>query len=736
MTAYVDHVDRRSHPSKPRPASSTHIAGSDADFESALSLQAEWARLLGATEQTNPRSRLFEAGSGDGASFLQGKGQLADQIRAWSDTYYVWLNAGRGGSSLSISPPPSQDAPNPPPTWIADLEEDSIPEDPTSGNGQPVFHGYSKPGSASGPVVYAGFCSIDDFALLRQRKINITGAITLCRYGGPFRGLKVRASAMEGAVGTLLYSDPLEDANITEANGYKAYPLGPARHPSSVQRGSVQALSFYPGDPATPGLPSYRNASRLSPEEADSLPSIPSIPISFANARHILQSLAGHGINGRELETPGVHWVGKVPGVDEYWTGPSVDIVHMDNDVNAVEVKPIWNSYAMIPGQIQDEVIIVGNHRDAWTFGGADPSSGTAAMHELVAGLGSLTRKGWRPLRSILLASWDGEEYGLVGSTEFGEDYSAWLQSHAAVYLNTDVAAAGSSLKMLASPSLARHLKSVASLVEDPEAPQGRNQSIEIEKVGPLGSGSDFSVFLQHLGIASSDIGYAFSPNNGDAVYHYHSNYDSTYWMEQFGDPHFKRITTIARLLGLAALRAANSPFLPINVLDYSKTIRNYVSDIARVAREKERQHQRRYTRSRRLNFCRLKHQVSRLEETAARVQRVQQKLAQELDLALSHSSDACDYTILRVLRALRRVNKSLRSFEQQFIDPKGLKDRPWYRSLLVGPGRWLGYGATELPGITEAIKLDDDWHAAQKEIRRLEDAVAHAVKVLRAAIH
>lgn len=337
----------------------THVAGSSGDQDSALLLQRQWSKLLGIQPSGE---HVFDAGSADSISYLTRNGDT--HPRTWTDTYYVWLNRAQGGSSLKLSPPSTPDNPDPEPSFVANLEEDVIEEDPTSSRGEPVFHGYSKPGAASGPIVYAGLCSIDDFAQLKERGVDVTGAVTLCRYGGPFRGLKVRASALAGAVATLIYSDPLEDGGVTEANGFKPYPEGPARQKNSVQRGSVQGLSFYPGDPGTPNLPSYKNASRLDPELADSLPKIPSLPISFSNAAPLLRALRGSGINTQELEHDQAKWVGQVPGVDEYWSGPSRDVVHVNNDVNSVEVKPIWNTYALIPGHIEDEVVVVGNHRD------------------------------------------------------------------------------------------------------------------------------------------------------------------------------------------------------------------------------------------------------------------------------------------------------------------------------------------------------------------------------------
>lgn len=555
----------------------------------------------------------------------------------------------------------------------------------------------------------------------------------------------MRASAIAGAAGCLLYSDPLEDGVITEANGYKAYPDGPARHPSSVQRGSVQALSFYPGDPGTPGKPSYKNATRLDPETADSLPKIPSLPISYANAKPLLEALKGHGINTAKLEHDQTKWVGQVPGVDEYWTGPSEAVVSMTNNMTDIgKPLPLWNSYALIPGFLQDEVVITAVHRDAWGFGTADPISGTASMHEAVAGLGALLKTGWRPLRSILIASWDGEEYGLVGSTEFGEDYAKWLQEKAVVYLNTDVAAAGSNLKIEASPSLARLFREAGKEILDPLDKSGTNATLNITKVGPLGSGSDFSVFLQHLGIASSNAGYAYAPGSEDPVYHYHSNYDSLYAMDKFEDPGYHRHAAMGKLLGLTALRSAQSIFVPLDIVEYSSTLAEYIAKVESKAKEvgsdltglRGGDHHP-------LSFDSLRHGQHQLEKTAQKIVERQAQLEAELKEVLRHERDHHDphhshrpsRKIRHLLRQIRRINEALRTFEQHFISPEGLKDRPWYRSLLVGPGRWRGYGATPLPGLTEAITLDQDVKAAKWELKRLEKSLKKATKSLEGAL-
>lgn len=333
-----------------------------------------------------------------------------------------------------------------------------------------------------------------------------------------YRGLKVKRAQELGAAGVLIYDDPRDDGGVTVEAGFRPYPHGPARNPTAVQRGSVQFISMYPGDPTTPGRPSYANVTR---DEALNIPRIPSLPISWANAQKLLQLL------------------------EDSEHGPSKETIRLHNNI-AEEVAPIWNTMAVIPGHIKDEIVLVGNHRDAWVMGAADPSSGTATLHEVVRGLAHLWRKGWRPLRTIVIASWDAEEYGLVGSTEYGEDFRAFLSKHAVAYLNVDNAVSGANFYSLASPSLAHLFRSVAERIEHP-TDTDRSLWDTKDDVGPfagnisdslsyatqsdlppntlgiyaVGSGSDYTVFLQHIGIAVGDP--FFTSGRGDAAYHYHS---------------------------------------------------------------------------------------------------------------------------------------------------------------------------------------------------------------------
>lgn len=692
----------------------THYAGSEGDYNSVLQILEEWGTLVGAPLTDDLKHLVFDAGSAQSQAYLRGEGDK-NGVRAWTDTYAVWLNYPVN-SSLTLAKPDALDAPY----WSAKLQEDVLEKDPTSSRGVPFFHGYSASGSVSGQVVFAGMGRKQDFADLAARGIDVKGKIVLVDYGSNFRGLKVRAAQEAGAVGVIIYTDTIEDGEVTEANGYKAYPDGPARNPSAIQRGSVQGLSFYPGDPSTPGKPSYRNATRLEPQDADSLPKIPSLPLSYTEAKVLLAAMKGKGIRASDVND---RLAGAIDGV-EYWTGPSDDVVHLENFVD-LQVRDIWNTYAVLPGHITDEVVVLGNHRDAWTFGAADPNSGTAAFHEAIKGLGQLYRSGWKPMRTIVFASWDAEEYGLVGSTEFGEDYAKWIQDHVVAYHNVDVSVSGSIIQSSSSPSLSRFVQDAAAKVDDPNT----SGKIKLDAFNPLGSGSDYTVFLQHLGVASTDLGYKRAAK--DPVYMYHSNYDSFFWMDNFGDPGFRRHEAAAKIVGLMAIETSTQLFAPINVADYAHELTKYLANIEKLAAKElgiplGARHP--------AWLGELRNAIHSLGVAAKGFEKNKAFLRKKLvHLAKKvHKQGGHDKEIRKVLAQIRRVNQKLQTFEQGLISNDGLKGRAWYKHLGTAPGRWLGYGATTFPGVTEAITLDKgsglqaEAHRLTTHIKRLSHHLNH----------
>ena len=409
------------------------------------------------------------------------------------------------------------------------IEEDEVTSYP---NRVPTFHGFSASGDVTADYVYVGRGQQADFDALLELGVELEGKIALARYGGPFRGLKVKNAQDQGMIGCVIFTDPADDGVNTFVNGVAAYPDGPARQPSSVQRGSVQFLSTYPGDPTTPGYVSHEGVPRA--DKSPVTPKIPSLPVSYRNAQPLLAALDGYGT---VVDRP--VWKGNLSA--QYVTGPNPNAqLRLVNSMNETYVH-IWDSIGIINGTSQDEVIVIGNHRDAWIIGGAaDPNSGSAVMIELSKAFGNLLKSGWKPKRTIVLASWDMEEYGLVGSTEFVEEYLPWLNGAAVSYLNIDVGSSGPVPDISASPELHTLLLDTMKKVVYPNV--GSADLYEQQTlydvwanlsapVGVLGSGSDYTAFL-HNGISSVDLGA--TNGRSDPVYHYHSNYDTYHWLVVF----------------------------------------------------------------------------------------------------------------------------------------------------------------------------------------------------------
>ncbi|GAA5854006.1 hypothetical protein JCM8547_008190 [Rhodosporidiobolus lusitaniae] len=784
----------------------THVAGTEGDHALALLLKKQWSTLLGLPEPKHEENAWdagtdedYEALTGEKKHKKKGDGKkehkhgkhhkkglkykarkvlrraglpvppflrshkhqhrgkrgrsppsLLDRPRVWTSAYYPLLNYPL---SSSLTYTPSSSNPNGEEPLKARLEENVLEKDKTSGEGVLPWHGLSGNGTARGRLVYASKGSPRDFEELAERGIDVRGAVVIVQYGGLFRGLKIKAAAERGAKAVLIYTDPVEDGEVTLENGYEAYPEGPAREPSSIQRGSAQYLSLYPGDPLTPSLPAYNPSLPHSPPRLPrsspsvNIPSIPSLPLSYEDAVPFLRLLNGKGVrleDVREGKPEGWREGGLGGRGVEYWTGPSEGEVEVVNSVEE-KVTAIWNTYALIPGHISDEVVVLGNHHDAWGFGAGDPSSGTAAVHEIVCTLGALRRKGWRPLRTVLVAGWDGEEYGLIGSTEFGEDFSSWLKERVVAYLNVDVAAAGTEYELAASPSIAGLLREVSAKVEDPdregfslaeahsrEAREAKGQVVGNEEqrkvmeaggegeleVSALGSGSDFTVFLQRLGLASLNAGYA--RNGKDPVYHYHSNYDSAYWQDHFGDPHFKHHETIAKVLALATVRLADDAVLPINTTAYAEALGEYVDKVSHLDGAASLS----LSRLRALSLSIL----SASSSLHSRASSIASRLSSPDAGAKLGRKEA-----LKLVKELKELNGRIRRFEGGFLgDEEGLKGREWYKHLGVAPGRWLGYGATTLPGLTEALTLDHDPAQAADEVVRLEKAFEGVLRGLK----
>ncbi|SCU96255.1 LAME_0F15544g1_1 [Lachancea meyersii CBS 8951] len=586
--------------------------------------------------------------------------------------------------------------------YRASLEEDSLPEDPTTSGDDliPAFHGYSATGNVTAGYVFVNYGTKEDFELLKSQKVDVTDKIAIARYGKIFRGLKVKFAQEAGCVGVLIYSDPGDDF-YQEAKGDKPYPEGPARNPSSLQRGSVQFLSEMPGDPTTPGYPSQGDVERADPKGR--IADIPSLPISHKEVLPILKKLNNHGLSGPKIG--GDKWKGGLQGF-EYWTGPSPD--HSLNLYNnqSYDIRPIHNVYGNITGTNPSEgYILIGNHRDAWIKGGAsDPNSGSAAMLEVIRAFHQLQLSGWKPRKTIMFASWDGEEYALLGSTEFGEKFADDLKANCLAYLNVDVAASGKKLDIQASPFLNRVLNESLHLVDYPFGGSLHEHFFEKrDKFGILGSGSDYTVFLEHLGIPSVDMGFGNGPN--DPVYHYHSNYDSYHWMSTMADPGFKLHNTLARYLGLVALRLTERKVIPTEIAAYASEMEQYFQALVERVPNK--------WLSVAAGGCHrtisdiitsMENQFAAFVENA----KVFDTRAEALQSKWDASKNLPFWKRFALNYRIKGLNYKLRYFERHFLHQKGLDGRSWFKHVVYAAGRDTGYQGFAFPGLKEALDDDD----------------------------
>ncbi len=569
------------------------------------------------------------------------------------------------------------------------------------------FNGQSPSGDAEAEVVYANYGTPEDFKKLQQMHIDVRGKIVLARYGQNFRGVKALVAQEHGAAGLLIYSDPYDDG---WRKGDK-YPQGPWRPDTGVQRGSVGFIFNFPGDPTTPGVasvPSLPEEKRAKPEEVGGMPRIPCTPLSYADASPILEHLAGP-------ESPR-EWQGSLPFTYHVGPGPVKVKMHLKQDY---QYRTIWDVIGKVRGAgWPDEWVVAGNHRDAWVYGAVDPNSGTAAMLESVHGIGELLKSGWKPKRTIVFGSWDGEEEGLVGSTEWGEQHDTEL-AHAVAYFNMDVGVAGQKFGASSVPALKQFVRDVTKVVSSPkggtvydvwlkanqssnEAPgnTGTNfrapaaQAKQDASVGDLGSGSDYTVFLQHLGVPSTDVG---STGNYGV---YHSAFDNFNWFKKFGDPDFIYEQQMARVFGIETIRMADADVLPFDYATYAKEIGNYI-EAAKKKAENE--------------FGASAPRFDAALEAVHKFERASEKISGQQKKA---SGDVAP------------LNQALREVERALLIPGGLPNRSWFRHAIYAPGQYTGYAAVVIPGVNEAIDKHD-LERANRQLELLAAALERATKVL-----
>jgi N-acetylated-alpha-linked acidic dipeptidase len=543
------------------------------------------------------------------------------------------------------------------------------------------FNGSSGSGDVTGEVVYANYGRLEDYDELAKQHIDLHGKIVIVRYGANFRGVKVYIAEQRGAIGVLIYSDPQDDGY------YKGdmYPLGPWRPESGVQRGSVQYLFKYPGDPETPGVastPDLADSARINPE--GNQPHIISIPLSYHDAAPILQAMKGPGVPQG--------WQGALPF--RYHVGPGGVRVHLVSQQD-YQRRTIWDVIGRIKGtESSEDWVVVGNHRDAWVYGAVDPNSGTASMLEAVHGVGALLKEGWKPKRSIIFCSWDAEEEGLIGSTEWVEQHAQEL-NNAVAYFNVDVAVSGPDFSASAIPSLKNFMRDIAKAVPSPmgdtvyqewranrhgpnehrasNAPSTPGEEVH---VSDLGSGSDFTPFLQHQGVPSTDIG------SGGPYGVYHSVFDNYAWFVMNADPHFVYLQQMARVLGLEAVRMADTDVLPYDYEEYAREVKVYIESAKRKAGDDNLSG---------LDFGPALAATAKFAAAATHAHRLQ----------TNPPADIAEF------------NATLRGAETALLSPEGLPNRSWYKHTIYAPGEYTGYAAVVIPGVNEAIEAKDSARAA-----------------------
>lgn len=585
----------------------------------------------------------------------------------------------------------------------------------------PTYNAYSIDGDVSGPLVYVNYGTPADYEELERRGIDVKGKIVISRYGGSWRGIKPKVAAEHGAVGCLIYSDPKNDGFYQG----DVYPKGPYRNENGVQRGSVMDMPLHPGDPLTKGIGATKNAKRIDRKDAQTLTKIPVLPISYSDALPLLRNLDGAVVPDA--------WRGALPVT--YHFGGGTPTVRMKLEFNW-ETKTIYDVIAKMKGsELPDQWIIRGNHHDAWVNGADDPISGLVAEMEEARAIGELVKSGWKPKRTIVYAAWDAEEQGLIGSTEWVETHADELRQKAAVYINTDSNGRGF-LGMGGSHTLEKFINEVGRDIPDPQtsmsvwersrAQQIVNgspvQRIELTnrpdlRIGALGSGSDYTPFLQHLGIASLNIGFGGEDGSGT----YHSIYDSYSHYFKFSDPGFKYGIALSKVCGHSVLRLANAEVLPFDFANFADTVSVYVNEVTRLAdslRDEAKSTNQLITSGMwravqdptdnlatpklksevpNINFEPLKNALAKLKNSAAEYQ----KAAAGKQLSVSER---------------KTLDDILYKSERMLTRTEGLPRRDWFRHQIYAPGFYTGYGVKTLPGVREALE-QREWTEAQEQI-------------------
>jgi len=624
------------------------------------------------------------------------------------------------------------------PHFTAKLQEPVVPEDPTSNQTAeqlPTYNAYSIDGDVTASLVYVNYGVPEDYEVLERRGISVKGAIVIARYGHSWRGIKPMVGAEHGAIGCIIYSDPRDDGYA----GGAVFPKGPFRPSEGVQRGSVQDSSVFMGDPLTPGIGATADGKRLPIKEAKSLTKIPVLPISYADAQPLLAAIGG--------EAAPRDWRGGLPIT--YRIGPGPAKVHLKVTSNW-DMKPLYDVIAKIPGStFPDQWVIRGNHHDAWVNGAEDPISGMVTVLEEARAMGELVKQGWKPKRTMIYCAWDGEEPGLLGSTEWGETNVDDLKKHAVMYINSDSNSRGY-LGMEGSHTLEHFMNDVARDIQDPETKLTTWKRAQLKEIADansaeerrelrerhdlrmdmLGGGSDHAPFINFAGVASLGIGFGGEDRGGI----YHSIYDDFYWYTHFSDTDFVYGRALSQTGGTAMMRMADADLLPFQFADFADDVKMYVREVEKFANQQRDEIQERNQKIQdgvfeastdpreprvtpkkeevppHLNFAPLDNAVDALAKSAGEYQKVLEKVSGNGGAALAGAS-------------IKEVNEMLMQSEHKLTTPEGLPGRFWYKHELYAPGAYTGYAAKAIPAVRENLE--------QKKWMEAEQSAARVAKVL-----
>jgi N-acetylated-alpha-linked acidic dipeptidase len=624
-----------------------------------------------------------------------------------------------------------------PETYTAKLAEPPLVQDKDSNdaNQLPTYNAYSPDGDVTAEVVFVNYGVPDDYRVLDSLGISVRGKIVIAKYGRSWRGIKPKVAAERGALGTIIYSDPRDDGYFVG----DVYPTGPMRPWTGVQRGSVMDMPVHPGDPLSPGWASEPGSRRLGIGEARTIERIPVLPISYEDALPILRNLGGQVVPDA--------WKGALPITYHFGPGPARVRLTLQFDW---QTRPLYNVIARVPGALHpDQWIIYGNHHDAWVNGAEDPISGMVALEETARSIGALLRTGWRPARTLVFAAWDGEEWGLLGSTEWAEKYRDELKRNAVLYLNSDTNGRGW-LSAGGSHSLQTFVTEIARDIRDPRTGQSvldrwlerrlgrqavtnatmaaradssQGAPVAIASDAParpdtlfaldaLGSGSDYTAFLDHVGLPSLHLSYGGESQAGI----YHSVYDTYDFYRRFHDTTFVYGVAEAQTTGTLMLRLADATVLPFEFGNAVRTYRRYVTEIEFQARRNDA--------LKGLDLARVRTSLEKLEQAA---QQFETAMGAVLQLPPDKLRDR--------RRELGAINRLLFQTEQALTHEAGLPDRPWFRHLIYAPGFYTGYGVKTMPGIREAVEDRPNLETANREAARVAVALAdYAARVSHAA--